>query len=122
MGGAANSLAAYPRLARPALLEEPIVSEREKIGLPCIACGRSLEGLFEEQNQPLGGTAFATRGHYGSGVFDPMDGSAIEINVCDDCLRLKADAGAVAHYPSTVPHRGGQVTLWRGEHLGEGER
>jgi hypothetical protein len=47
--------------------------------------------VFEDvENQPAEGTAFQSQGHYGSTVFDPMDGSYIEINVCDDCLRKHA--------------------------------
>lgn len=42
-------------------------------------------------NHPYKATAFITRGHYGSTFFDPMDGSYIEINVCDECL-VKAKA------------------------------
>ena len=63
--------------------------------LPCIVCKKVLEDTFNEQkhNQPYAGTIFVTHGHYGSTFFDPMDGSKIEINVCDDCLSaaLKAD-------------------------------
>lgn len=36
--------------------------------------------------QPMGGLHFLTYGHYGSTVFDPMDGSKLNIAVCDDCL------------------------------------
>lgn len=36
--------------------------------------------------QPSGGLAFRTRGHYGSTFFDPMDGSGLEIAVCDECV------------------------------------
>lgn len=55
--------------------------------LPCIACGKRLENaLFDVDNQPYGGTAFVSFGHYGSTFFDPMDGQNIEINVCDLCL------------------------------------
>jgi hypothetical protein len=59
--------------------------------LPCIVCGKALRNTFEDaENQPDGGTAFQTHGHYGSTVFDPMDGEYIEINVCDACLRSAA--------------------------------
>lgn len=57
--------------------------------LPCIVCGTELEALFAEhgtENQPNHGVCFSTQGHYGSRVFDPMDGTMIEINVCDTCL------------------------------------
>ena len=37
--------------------------------------------------QPLEGLEFVTYGHYGSGVFDPMDGTTLHIVVCDSCLK-----------------------------------
>ena len=53
----------------------------------CIVCSRDFESACAEgDNQPYGGTTFITEGHYGSTVFDPMDGSFLEINVCDPCL------------------------------------
>jgi hypothetical protein len=63
--------------------------------LPCIACGAELRnvgwnqavGGSDSENQPSDGTAFWSTGHYGSTFFDPMDGSQIEITVCDECLR-----------------------------------
>lgn len=61
--------------------------------LPCIVCGAELEALFFEhgaENQPSHGVCFTTQGHYGSTVFDPMDGTMIEVNVCDTCLNHAA--------------------------------
>lgn len=45
--------------------------------------------MIEEERflQPLDGLGFITLGHYGSTVFDPMDGSTWEIIVCDPCLK-----------------------------------
>lgn len=70
---------------------------REFPQLPCIICNKELEpvGRFTETNQPYGGTTFATHGHYGSTVFDPMDGTFLEINLCDKCLVLAAERQAV---------------------------
>lgn len=66
--------------------------------LPCIACGKALENEFDDAaNQPREGTAFESHGHYGSTAFDPMDGTYIEINVCDPCLVAARDKGAVLH-------------------------
>lgn len=60
-----------------------------KLALPCIACGRELRNIDEAAtNQPYAGTAFGSHGHYGSTIYDPMDGHYIEINVCDACLAL----------------------------------
>jgi len=59
-----------------------------KSALPCIRCDKPLDNVFEGSiNQPSEGTAFTTGGHYGSTVFDPMDGTEIEISVCDECLK-----------------------------------
>lgn len=60
---------------------------------PCIACGRELENVSAdvEGNQPYGGTAFTSHGHYGSTAYDPLDGHYIEINVCDVCLVMNRD-------------------------------
>lgn len=62
----------------------------------CIRCGQALENLMEGQGvQPGNGLAFFTYGHYGSAVFDPMDGSHLEICVCDRCLREAGEQGVV---------------------------
>jgi hypothetical protein len=68
--------------------------------LPCVACGRDLEQAIPGigDNQPYGGTAFATSGHYGSTVFDPMDDSALELNICDPCLVRAGRRGRVIHH------------------------
>ena len=64
--------------------------------LPCIVCDKELEPAIPEphgraENQPYAATSFWTAGHYGSTVFDPMDGTRLEINVCDGCLTKKND-------------------------------
>jgi hypothetical protein len=60
--------------------------------VPCIVCNKKLRNvLVDAENQPYQGTAFQTHGHYGSTVFDPMDGQYLEINVCDECLMKHAD-------------------------------
>lgn len=65
------------------------------MALPCINCGRALENLLDQGNQPKGGLAFSTAGHYGTKVFDPMDGAMLEISICDQCLVRLAGLGAV---------------------------
>jgi hypothetical protein len=58
--------------------------------LPCIACGKVPNAVFDGERQPYGATTFYSQGHYGSTVFDPMRGSiSITVNVCDDCLRSR---------------------------------
>lgn len=61
-----------------------------KFALPCIACGNELVNVDAEveTNQPYNGTAFTSHGHYGSTIYDPMDGHYLELNVCDACLAL----------------------------------
>lgn len=67
--------------------------------LPCITCGKDLESVFlpedDAENQPYGGTCFTTHGHYGSTIFDPMDGHYLELNVCDACLRRLGEEGRI---------------------------
>ena len=64
--------------------------------LPCIVCGNALPNVSDDAtNQPSGGTAFMTHGHYGSTAFDPMDGNFLELNVCDGCLESAGRAGRV---------------------------
>lgn len=52
----------------------------------CFKCGKEMDNCDEDGNQPMGGTEFFTRGHYGSAVSDFMDGTGLAINVCDPCL------------------------------------
>lgn len=56
--------------------------------LPCVICGKWLRNVMPDYttNQPSEGTSFWTHGNYGSTVFDPMDGTFIEVNICDECL------------------------------------
>lgn len=52
----------------------------------CIRCACSMENISPEGFQPAGGLAFHSYGHYGSSFFDPLDGTFIQIAVCDECL------------------------------------
>lgn len=66
------------------------------MNLHCIVCGTWLKNYGGPgQNQPSAGTAFFTHGHYGSTAFDPMDGTFLEINICDPCLVRRAGEGFV---------------------------
>lgn len=71
--------------------------------LSCIACGKKLECVFPEPDdddfavQPYRATMFTSHGNYGSTVFEPSDGTFLEINVCDDCLTAAAGQGRVTH-------------------------
>lgn len=67
--------------------------------LHCICCGREMLNIMEDRgHQPCDGLSFHTYGHYGSTFFDPMDGSAIQIAICDECL-VKADASGMIARP-----------------------
>lgn len=86
--------------------------------LPCARCGRELESAVPKEvdqpygNQPHGGTAFHTGGHYGSTVFDPMDGTSLELNICDKCLLVLARAGHVLHHTSAPLRPIATTTDW----------
>lgn len=57
------------------------------MAMPCIICDKQLQNVDRDEiNQPHEGTTFDTNGHYGSTHFDPMDGSHLELNICDECL------------------------------------
>lgn len=78
----------------------------------CVVCRASLPNLEEDGFHPNGGTAFHTSGHYGSGVFDPMDGTYLEIAICDNCLRTAgADGVVVMGFPQPAPPRG-PIVKW----------
>lgn len=81
------------------------MSEHKDIAqLPCLICGTELEPAVvpAQCNQPEGGTAFSTRGHYGSNAFDPLDvRKTLQINICDSCLTDAASKGRV-YYVTTL--------------------
>jgi hypothetical protein len=62
--------------------------------VPCLVCGKQFEntGASDDENTPWGATVFRAKGNYGSTVFDPTSYAEIslEINICDECLTLKA--------------------------------
>lgn len=56
----------------------------------CIKCNKKLTNItgdLENALQPNDGLAFITYGHYGSTVFDPMNGDSMQIAVCDGCIK-----------------------------------
>lgn len=78
-----------------------------RIALPCIACGRELRNIDDTAgNQPYNGTAFQTHGHYGSTIFDPLDGHFLEINVCDACLALHRERVIIGRDRRPVKNEG----------------
>jgi hypothetical protein len=73
--------------------------------LPCLVCGRALRNIFPGQvaNQPRDGVACLTSGNYGSTLYDPMDGSRLEFNICDECLCRAGEQGRVYVVQDHVP-------------------
>jgi hypothetical protein len=74
------------------------VVEKVSSAVPCIACATVLEPVFPADvatsnnipNQVYGGLIFSSYGNYGSFLYDPMDGSRLEIILCDDCISTAA--------------------------------
>lgn len=68
--------------------------------LPCIVCGAQLQPVFPGiiceggYVQPSGANTCTTSGTYGSEVFDPCDGSSLDVNVCDVCLTQALATGS----------------------------
>ena len=61
--------------------------------LPCIVCDKPLKPIETDiMNIPDDSNVFRTYGQYGSTVFDPMDGTFLEINICDECVKKKKDS------------------------------
>lgn len=54
--------------------------------LPCLLCRKELESIVKPGPQPAGAVMFTSPGTFGSGVFDDIDGSRLQINICDECL------------------------------------
>lgn len=78
--------------------------------LPCLICGKTLLNAFaESENQPQEGTEFRTYGHYGSTFWDSFDGEELVLNVCDDCLRERADR--LAQHKRFLPVRAHAVGI-----------
>jgi hypothetical protein len=65
--------------------------------LPCVVCGRLLREALPDhsENQPNDGVCAVIHGNYGSTVFDPFDGTHLEVNLCDPCLTLAGAQGRV---------------------------
>lgn len=62
-----------------------------KVPPSCFVCDAKLEPALSypgsaEINQPYAATTFYAYGQYGSTVFDPLDASYLELNICDECL------------------------------------
>lgn len=65
--------------------------ERGEFALDCIVCDKPLRNdCGDALNQPTYGLAWYTNGHWPSSLFDSMDGSHLEISICDECMVAKA--------------------------------
>lgn len=85
--------------------------------LACIVCRGELENLMEGAGgiQPMHGLEFVSHGHYGSTVFDPMDGTSLRVCICDECLEKAGADGivfAAGHAEPSPPPRPA-ISIWR---------
>ena len=67
------------------------MTSEQPLARTCLVCGKRLPHVAWEAAQPVNGTVFTTEGHYGSGVFDPMNGDQLSVAVCDGCLVERQD-------------------------------
>ena len=77
--------------------------------VPCIVCGRELRevGPGHTENQPNNGVCALIAGNYGSTVWDPMDATYLEVNICDPCLTTAGATGRVLFSSPDLP-----LTTW----------
>jgi hypothetical protein len=99
-------------------MEESPMSDNQ-CPIPCFACGKTLYevGTQEAINQPHDALAFTTQGHYGTKVFDPMDGSWLELNICDGCITERQDRVLIGklYAPRPQPLPKPKYKAWEGE-------
>lgn len=94
----------------------------------CIVCKKPLKDCGPQpflhpsvtnppaENLPLDGVAFQSYGNYGSRVFDPMDGTFLEIYVCDDCL-LQAREAQIVYLGLPEPFPSRQLVKWEKDEI-----
>lgn len=79
-------------------------SPRSDAPLACIVCKKALASIFTNPVddghyvQPSKACTFESYGIFGSEVFDPMDGSYLILNVCDECLSAGQESGLIQHF------------------------
>ena len=85
--------------------------KNNNVDCSCVVCDKPLQNIMENNKgfQPMGGLAFATGGHFGTTKFDPMDGSMIELCICDECVEKAKNKNRILHYKAQ--HSAG-ATLW----------
>jgi hypothetical protein len=74
----------------------------ERMSAPCIVCDKALESLFDDIDQPRAAAQFTSHGHYGS-AFDEMGEVTAVVNVCDDCMGMKAVHVEIRQYKRQRP-------------------
>lgn len=80
-----------------------IVMEFPADSFPCLVCDKTLRRAFQDyEAQPNDGVLCSTNGNYGSTIFDPMDGSELVFNICDDCLVKAGEQGRIMATRSRV--------------------
>lgn len=91
-------------------------SKRKVATLPCIVCGLKLEqtGPGGDNNHPMDGLIFRSPGQYGSTKFDPVDGSTLEINICDPCI-IKAAKKKTVLFNASPMERKIKTAYWDGK-------
>ena len=67
------------------------MSEKET-SFVCIVCREAVSSF---QGCPDNAVSFKSPGNYGSTVYDTIDGSHLEIIVCDKCLTKAGESGIV---------------------------
>jgi hypothetical protein len=82
--------------------------------LPCIRCDKLLEPVDPEHMplQPDCGVMFSASGNYGSEVFDPMDRTHLEINLCDECVIIARDQGRLLRKRRPSCHHEHEIVEW----------
>ncbi len=84
--------------------------------LPCVVCTKALRNVFDgSANQPSGGLAFASGGHYGSTVYDPFNDESLELNICDECLTKASSTLRILRYkriPQSKPETTHESRFW----------
>lgn len=65
--------------------------------MKCFCCDGDMKmwDYSDDAIHPLNGLHFISYGHYGSSYFDPMDGSLINITICDVCLEKKSESSKI---------------------------
>lgn len=64
--------------------------------LPCIVCQKALTAIGSPSpNHANDANEFRAHGQYGSTVFDPVDGTYLAVNICDECIVQAGHAGQV---------------------------